>query len=54
MNRGYEIFRAIKKHARTRFGCLTVRGIDGPAQQLDDMPRYIFYFVRVPSFLAIG
>ena len=54
MNCGYEIFQAIKKHGRTRFGYSTVRGIDGPAQQLelDDMPGYIFYFL--PSFLPIG
>ena len=30
-DRGYEKFQAIEKHARTRFGYLTVRGIDGPA-----------------------
>ena len=36
---GYEIFQAIEKHARTRFGYSTVRGIDGLAQQLDDIPQ---------------
>ena len=48
MNRGYENFQAIKKHAHMRFGYSTIRGIDGPAQ-LDDMPRYI-----LPSFLPIS
>ena len=42
---------AIKKYACTRFGYSTIRGIDGPVQQLeldDTMPKYIFYFL--PSF----
>ena len=33
---GYEIFQTIEKHARTRFLYSAVRGIDGPAQQLND------------------
>ena len=32
--RGYGIFQAIEKHAPTRFGYTTVRGIDGPADRL--------------------
>ena len=48
-DRGYEIVQAIEKHARTRFGYLTVFGIDGPAQQLDDIPKYVIYLL--PSFL---
>ena len=37
---------AIKKYACTRFGYSTIRGIDGPVQQLelDDMPRIYFIF----------
>jgi mannosyl-oligosaccharide alpha-1,2-mannosidase len=39
--RGYGIFQAIEKHARTKYGYTTVRGIDGVAvQQLDEMPRF--------------
>jgi mannosyl-oligosaccharide alpha-1,2-mannosidase len=42
--RGYGIFQAIEKHARTKYGYSTVRGIDsGAVQQLDDMPRYVVY-----------
>ena len=48
--RGYGIFQAIEKHARTRYGYTTVRGIDDRhgVQQLDEMPRYyfiLFYFI---------
>ena len=51
--RGYGIFQAIEKHARTRFGYTTVRGIDGLdglVQQLDDMPRYIYLFTCYTLF----
>ena len=30
-------------HACAIFGYSTIRGIDEPAQQLDDIPRYIFF-----------
>jgi mannosyl-oligosaccharide alpha-1,2-mannosidase len=54
--RGYGIFQAIEKHARTRFGYTTVRGIDGHhgVQQLDDMPRYNFIlFITLPLTLFL-
>ena len=51
-DRGYEIFQAIEKHARTKFGCSTVRGIDGLAQQLDDMLKVCNIFITF--FSAMG
>ena len=49
--RGYGIFQAIERHARTRYGYATVRGIDdGVVQQLDDMPRYVVYIY----FIIVG
>ena len=52
--RGYGIFQAIEKHARTRFGYTTVRGIDGHVQQLDDMPRYMFHFIYYTFIYIVG
>ena len=49
--RGYAIFQAIEKHARTRYGYSTVYGIDGHVRQLDDMPRYIFIALFIFSGL---
>ena len=46
--RGYGIFQAIEKHARTKFGYTTVSGIDGHVQQLNDMPRYILFINTSP------
>jgi hypothetical protein len=48
--RGYGIFQAIEKHARTRFGYTTVHGIDGSIQQLDEMPRYISFYLILHIF----
>ena len=43
--RGYKMFQAIEKHTRTKFGYTTVSGIDGYIRHLDDMPRYIIYYI---------
>ena len=37
--RGYAIFQGIEKHARTQYGYATIHGVNGGAQQLDEMPR---------------
>ena len=58
--RGYGIFQAIEKHARTRYGYTTVRGIDdNQVQLLDDMPRYVpssppFFFIRALLVVWVG
>lgn len=38
--KGYAIFQAINKFARTEYGFASVHGVDGNIRQLDDMPRY--------------
>ena len=40
--KGYAIFQAINKFARTEYGFASVHGVDGNIRQLDDMPRYGF------------
>lgn len=40
--RGYEIFVAIERHARTQYGYTSVAHVDmDPVRPLDDMPRYV-------------
>ena len=45
--RGYRIFQAIEKNARTKYGYTSIRGVHmKEVEQLDDMPRYfIFIFI---------
>ncbi|KAJ3485307.1 hypothetical protein NLJ89_g11910 [Agrocybe chaxingu] len=38
--RGYGIFQAINKHARTEYGFSTFNGVDGNVHLLDDMPSW--------------
>ncbi|KDR66394.1 hypothetical protein GALMADRAFT_80958 [Galerina marginata CBS 339.88] len=38
--RGYSIFQAIIKQARTEYGFASVVGVDGASSQIDDMPSY--------------
>jgi len=43
--RGYEIFLAIEKVAKTKLGYASVNGVDAEIPQLmDDMPRYVVFF----------
>lgn len=50
--RGYGIFKAIEKHAKTPMGYSNVRDIDSDRiMVLDDMPRYCAYFLVFLSLL---